>query len=120
MSHDFLNPGITPEYVGGTVCGRNLVIIEDFNQIKCPICGECMHISGMELNGDVDRELYIMTERRFRDDMGVGHSQVFGRDKREENQVIHLGCLNECVKDLALNIKRINFGPYREFTEMRI
>ena len=117
MSQNFLNPDTSLECVGGTVCGRNLVIIEDFNQIKCPICGECMHISGMELNGDVDREHYIMSEKRFRDDYGVPHCQVFGRDKREEQQIIHMGCPNECVKDLALNVIRVTYGPYREFTE---
>lgn len=79
-----------------------------------------MHISGLELTGDVDREHYIMTEKRYRDDYEVGHSLVFGRDKREEQQVIHMGCPNECVKDLALNVIQIAYGPYREFTERRI
>ena len=120
MRHDIFNPGTTLEQVSGTVCGHNLVVIEDFNQIKCPICGECMYISGMDLSGDVDREHYIMTDDRFRDDYGVSHRRVSGRDKREEQQVIHMGCPNECVKDLALNVIRIAYGPYREFTEMRI
>lgn len=120
MKQNFLNPDTTLEPVGGTVCGRNLVIIEDFNQIKCPICGESMHISGMECDfGGVEYEQYAMRSCDYVDAYGLTHYRVFGRDKREEQQIIHMSCPNECVRDLALNIKQIHFGPYREFIEHR-
>ena len=111
------NAGATSETISGTVCG-NFETEIDLTKIKCPICGEYLIPSGMEVFDD-ERENLIMTEDRYRDDFGTPHCRVFGRTRYARNQKIHMGCMNNCVEILTLNIKKVTLGSYREFTEYR-
>lgn len=117
---DIFNPDTTLEPVGGVVCGRNLTLIEDFNKIQCPICGEYMNISGFDCDpGNVEHEPYVMKRCDYVDAYGISHFRVYGRDKREEQTGVHMSCPNECVREMIIDVKQITFGPYREFTEHR-
>lgn len=111
------SPGATLETISGTVCG-NFETEIDLTKVKCPICGEYLIPSGMEL-GDHEREDMIMTEKHYRDDFGIPHQKMWGRTRYENNQKIHMSCPNRCVERLTLNIKNVTIGPYREFTEFQ-
>lgn len=107
----------TLEPISGTVCGNLEIQIEDFESLKCPICGACMRISGIDFDGEVNYEPYLMRQQDYIDAYGISHYRAYGRDKREEQSGLHMKCPNNCVREMILDIKQIAYGRYREFTE---
>ena len=118
-SNNIFNPDTTSEIISGYVCGNQEIQIEDFESIKCPICGEYMKISGLDFGGESNREKDIMRYDNYVDDYGVPHCRVLGRDRHEEKTGVHMSCPNNCVKEMLLDVKQITLGGYREFTEFR-
>ena len=117
MSQTIQHPGCTCETISGTVCGKLDITINNFNEIKCPICGDYMEVCGMEyIDSFVERS--IMAKNEYVDGGGISHCQSFGRDKHTEENVLSMHCPNHCVKEMKLNVKHITFGGYREFTEI--
>lgn len=118
-NNNITNPGATLDVISGCVCGNQEIQVDDFESLKCPICGQCMQISGIDYDGETNYERRVMHQQDYVDDYGLSHCRVFGRDKREEQSGLHMRCPNNCVREMILDIKHITLGPYREFTERR-
>ena len=118
-NNNIRRPGATLDVISGYVCGNQEIQVDDFEALKCPICGECMEISGTDYDGAVNYEKRLMHQQDYIDGYGIAHYQAFGRDQREEQMGLHMRCPNNCVREMILDVKHITLSPYKEFKEWR-
>lgn len=101
-----------------TVIGLKKIVIKDFNDVLCPLCGERMKISGIDFYGDTTREKHITQNRTFIDDYGIRHATFYGREDVCDTYKIYMECPSQCVENMAINVTNIRIGLERELVEM--
>lgn len=100
--------------VSATVVRKCEIQIENFNDVICPFCGEKMKIKAINFDIAERTEDYVQHTHSWTDDIGQFFSENFGRTKHTEEQELNMFCLNGCVTDMIIPVKRLSYSPYKK------
>lgn len=116
MKKKYFNDPETPHVSGE--CGLEHVYVKDFCELKCPVCGQKLVITGIDFAGDEERELVVNDCETCVDDYGYIHVHSYGRTKTTHHNKVYMSCPNKCVEDMKFNVENTTYGNYRELTEI--
>ena len=106
--------------ISAIVIGDNRIVVEDFNEIRCPICVEKMEISGIDASSrESDNYKHIVTSHSHLDDNNTRHTYFYGNDVTQETSKVYMRCPSRCIEQMTMNVEEITIGDYRELNELR-
>lgn len=105
--------------ISARTIGLKQIVIDDFNEIRCPICGDKMEISGISTDGESNNTKYIASSSSHIDSNNIRHTYFYGRDEYTQTSKIYMRCPSLCVEQMTINVEDIAIGEYRELNELQ-
>lgn len=101
--------------ISATTVGLQQYVVDDFESLKCPVCGENLIKSQLDLSdSNIEKFEHVQHTHTYTDDIGQVFTHKYGRIKHTEKFIVHMKCPNGCVTDMTIPCENISFSPYKQ------